>query len=221
MHKHTHTHTYLSTSHGWIFFSWNIVQITDEFGVFLYRQSGNMLFSLFFSSIFKVSVLECWNFISLQGFITDHGKALEELFGHGAENSCEVNTCLNVMAQRIATVFASLKVSGDHILRPDPSTHSCHSSRIGRTVNPNCGKMHHRDLDVPFRCLRKSDIQIYAVKRKFIGVHAAVIFFFTNFWYYLSCWSWYYKLNYDNPGSTSFITVPYRFPATGISFCVV
>ncbi|XP_057980195.1 SNARE-interacting protein KEULE-like isoform X3 [Malania oleifera] len=48
--------------------------------------------------------------VDSQGFITDHELALEELFGGNAENSRKFDTCLNVMATRIATVFASLKI---------------------------------------------------------------------------------------------------------------
>ncbi|CAA0842665.1 Protein transport Sec1a [Striga hermonthica] len=44
-----------------------------------------------------------------QGFVTDHERALEELFAENAENSRRFDTCLNEMALRIATVFASLK----------------------------------------------------------------------------------------------------------------
>ncbi|KAL3814916.1 hypothetical protein ACJIZ3_016184 [Penstemon smallii] len=47
--------------------------------------------------------------IDSQGFITDHEMALEELFGENAGNSRRFDACLNVMATRIATVFASLK----------------------------------------------------------------------------------------------------------------
>ncbi|XP_051113716.1 SNARE-interacting protein KEULE-like isoform X3 [Andrographis paniculata] len=47
--------------------------------------------------------------IDSQGFITDHVNALEELFGQDAETSHRVDMCLNTMAKRIATVFASLK----------------------------------------------------------------------------------------------------------------
>ncbi|KAL0429015.1 UNVERIFIED_CONTAM: protein transport Sec1a [Sesamum radiatum] len=47
--------------------------------------------------------------IDSQAFITDHDKALEELFGHAAADSRKFDACLNVMASRIATVFASLK----------------------------------------------------------------------------------------------------------------
>ncbi|KAJ8749025.1 hypothetical protein K2173_013469 [Erythroxylum novogranatense] len=47
--------------------------------------------------------------IDSQAFITDHEGALEELYGDNAENSRRFEACLNVMATRIATVFASLK----------------------------------------------------------------------------------------------------------------
>ncbi|XP_022719584.1 SNARE-interacting protein KEULE-like isoform X2 [Durio zibethinus] len=46
--------------------------------------------------------------IDSQGFITDNGKALEDLFGD-EENTHKGDVCLNVMATRIATVFASLR----------------------------------------------------------------------------------------------------------------
>ena len=46
----------------------------------------------------------------MQGFITDHETALEELFSEDAEKSRKFEVCLNTMATRIATVFASLKV---------------------------------------------------------------------------------------------------------------
>lgn len=45
-----------------------------------------------------------------QGFLTDHEQALETLYAEDAENSRHFNICLNMMATRIATVFASLKV---------------------------------------------------------------------------------------------------------------
>ncbi|KAK9154028.1 hypothetical protein Sjap_001508 [Stephania japonica] len=47
--------------------------------------------------------------IDSQGFITDNERALEELFGQNVENSRKYDACLNVMASRIATVFASLR----------------------------------------------------------------------------------------------------------------
>ncbi|KAJ7003914.1 SNARE-interacting protein KEULE-like [Populus alba x Populus x berolinensis] len=46
--------------------------------------------------------------IDSQGFITDNERALEELFGDD-EDSHKGDACLNVMASRIATVFASLR----------------------------------------------------------------------------------------------------------------
>ncbi|XP_059457978.1 protein transport Sec1a-like isoform X2 [Corylus avellana] len=46
--------------------------------------------------------------IDNQAFITDHERALEELFGD-VENPRKFDACLNMMATRIATVFASLK----------------------------------------------------------------------------------------------------------------
>lgn len=45
----------------------------------------------------------------MQAFITDHDEALEELFGD-VENPRKFDICLTMMATRIATVFASLKV---------------------------------------------------------------------------------------------------------------
>lgn len=45
-----------------------------------------------------------------QGFLTDHEQALQTLYAEDAENSRHFNICLNMMATRIATVFASLKV---------------------------------------------------------------------------------------------------------------
>ncbi|MCD7447191.1 Protein transport Sec1a, partial [Datura stramonium] len=44
-----------------------------------------------------------------QGFVTDHERALGELFGESAQNSRRAEASLNVMATRISTVFASLK----------------------------------------------------------------------------------------------------------------
>ncbi|KAK7252658.1 hypothetical protein RIF29_36764 [Crotalaria pallida] len=46
--------------------------------------------------------------IDSQGFITNNERALEELFGY-EENNHKGVACLNVMAKRIATVFASLR----------------------------------------------------------------------------------------------------------------
>nr|DAD18698.1 TPA_asm: hypothetical protein HUJ06_020161 [Nelumbo nucifera] len=45
----------------------------------------------------------------LKGFITDNEKALEQLFGEDVENSQIYDACLNTMAMRIATMFASLR----------------------------------------------------------------------------------------------------------------
>ncbi|WVZ76125.1 hypothetical protein U9M48_024124 [Paspalum notatum var. saurae] len=47
--------------------------------------------------------------IDSQGFITDHERALEELFSENAEGSHKYNACLNTMATRISTVFASMR----------------------------------------------------------------------------------------------------------------
>ncbi|KAF3570262.1 hypothetical protein F2Q69_00063942 [Brassica cretica] len=47
--------------------------------------------------------------IDNQGFLTDHDQALQTLYAENAENSRHFNICLNMMATRIATVFASLK----------------------------------------------------------------------------------------------------------------
>ncbi|KAL2348121.1 hypothetical protein Fmac_002121 [Flemingia macrophylla] len=46
--------------------------------------------------------------IDSQGFITNNDRVLEELFGN-EENNHNGVTCLNLMAKRIATVFASLR----------------------------------------------------------------------------------------------------------------
>lgn len=47
--------------------------------------------------------------IDSQGFITDHERALEELFCESAEGFNKYNACLNTMATRISTVFASMR----------------------------------------------------------------------------------------------------------------
>ncbi|CAL9773812.1 unnamed protein product [Musa acuminata subsp. burmannicoides] len=47
--------------------------------------------------------------IDSQGFITDHERAMEELLGENAEGSHMYNDCLNTMATRISTTFASLR----------------------------------------------------------------------------------------------------------------
>ncbi|KAF7844783.1 protein transport Sec1a-like [Senna tora] len=48
--------------------------------------------------------------VDSQAFVTDQDRAMEELYGN-IENTRRVNTCLNVMATRIATVLASLKIA--------------------------------------------------------------------------------------------------------------
>ncbi|RVW41190.1 Protein transport Sec1a [Vitis vinifera] len=50
----------------------------------------------------------------IQAFITDHERALEELLGENVENTRKFDNCLNTMATRISTIFASLKLDGDH-----------------------------------------------------------------------------------------------------------
>ncbi|XP_062102663.1 SNARE-interacting protein KEULE-like isoform X2 [Humulus lupulus] len=47
--------------------------------------------------------------IDSQGFLTNNEKSLEELYGGDDEETDEGTTCLNVIATRIATVFASLR----------------------------------------------------------------------------------------------------------------
>lgn len=47
--------------------------------------------------------------VDSQAFVTDHDMALEELCGQSAENPRKFNACLNTMATRVASVFASLK----------------------------------------------------------------------------------------------------------------
>ncbi|KAL5052738.1 hypothetical protein RYX36_033420 [Vicia faba] len=44
-----------------------------------------------------------------QGFVTNNERALEELYGD-EENNKKAVACLNVMATRVASVFASLRV---------------------------------------------------------------------------------------------------------------
>ncbi|KAL3625111.1 hypothetical protein CASFOL_031779 [Castilleja foliolosa] len=44
-----------------------------------------------------------------EAFITDHERALEELFVENAEKSRKFDECLNINGTRVATVFASLK----------------------------------------------------------------------------------------------------------------
>ncbi|KAI3711309.1 hypothetical protein L2E82_41303 [Cichorium intybus] len=47
--------------------------------------------------------------IENQAFVTDHERALEELYGDDADTTPEFEVCLREMAIRVATVFASLK----------------------------------------------------------------------------------------------------------------
>ncbi|KAK6947649.1 Sec1-like protein [Dillenia turbinata] len=47
--------------------------------------------------------------VDSQGFITDNERALEDLFGESEEVSHRANACLEVVATRLATVFASLR----------------------------------------------------------------------------------------------------------------
>ncbi|XP_019709523.1 SNARE-interacting protein KEULE isoform X2 [Elaeis guineensis] len=47
--------------------------------------------------------------IDSQGFVTDHEMALGDLFGENVEKSRKYNDCINIMATRIATAFASLR----------------------------------------------------------------------------------------------------------------
>ncbi|CAL4969519.1 unnamed protein product [Urochloa decumbens] len=61
--------------------------------------------------------------IDSQGFTTDHERALEELFSENAEGSHKYNACLNTMATRISTVFASM--------REFPRVHY----RVAKTIN--------------------------------------------------------------------------------------
>jgi syntaxin-binding protein 1 len=47
----------------------------------------------------------------MQGFVTDHDTALNDLYGvDGQNNSKKFNDTITTMATRIATTFASLKV---------------------------------------------------------------------------------------------------------------
>uniref|UniRef100_A0A0D6QYN7 SNARE-interacting protein KEULE n=1 Tax=Araucaria cunninghamii TaxID=56994 RepID=A0A0D6QYN7_ARACU len=47
--------------------------------------------------------------IDSQGFSTDQERAMEQLFGEHTQNTREYENCINTMACRLATVFASLK----------------------------------------------------------------------------------------------------------------
>lgn len=73
---------------------------------------GYVCIDLFFFSLVNNPLKILFFSFKPQGFITDHERALEELFGENVENSRKFDSCLNTMAVRIATVFASLKVSG-------------------------------------------------------------------------------------------------------------
>ncbi|KAI9079948.1 hypothetical protein K1719_038194 [Acacia pycnantha] len=60
----------------------------------------------------RISAVKAMNLeyfpVDSQAFTTDQDMAMEELFGN-IENTTRFNTCLNVTAARLATVFASLK----------------------------------------------------------------------------------------------------------------
>ena len=47
---------------------------------------------------------------TLQAFSTDNGRALEQIFGEHSEGSRDYDACLDTIAIRLGTVFASLKV---------------------------------------------------------------------------------------------------------------
>ncbi|XP_073525496.1 uncharacterized protein [Phyllobates terribilis] len=47
--------------------------------------------------------------IESQVYVTDHDMAIEELYGASSKDSRKFDLCINTMAMRIATVFASLK----------------------------------------------------------------------------------------------------------------
>lgn len=78
------------------------------------------------SSHYSVSSFFCLVFchMILQGFITNNERALEELFGD-EENNRKAVACLNVMATRIATVFASLRVCSKCFALCDRKFESC------------------------------------------------------------------------------------------------
>lgn len=79
--------------------------------------SNLIIILLFGTFIFQV----CFIVILMQGFITNNERALEELFGD-EENNYKGVACLNLMARRIATVFASLRVC---ILQDTKSCSQC------------------------------------------------------------------------------------------------
>lgn len=74
--------------------------------------------------------------LQLQGFITDNERALEDLFGD-EESSRKGDACLNAMAARIATVFASLRVFYTSLL--DVTQHNRECS-IGITIELSCDR---------------------------------------------------------------------------------
>lgn len=49
----------------------------------------------------------------LQGFTTDNDVALEQLFGEHSEGTRDYDSCIETIATRLSTVFASLKVLAD------------------------------------------------------------------------------------------------------------
>lgn len=53
----------------------------------------------------------------LQGFTTDNDGALEKLFGEHSEGTRDYDACIETIATRLSTVFASLKVLADQSLR--------------------------------------------------------------------------------------------------------
>ncbi|KAK3021183.1 hypothetical protein RJ639_045561 [Escallonia herrerae] len=67
------------------------------------REVKKFTFSRYFGNLFFLPGF-CF-----QGYITEHERALEDLFGDDVENSRKFDVCLSTMATRIATVFASLK----------------------------------------------------------------------------------------------------------------
>lgn len=46
----------------------------------------------------------------MQGFTTDNDHALEQLFGEHSEGTRDYDACIDIIAARLSTVFASLKV---------------------------------------------------------------------------------------------------------------
>lgn len=47
---------------------------------------------------------------TMQGFTTDNDHALEQLFGEHSEGTRDYDACIDIIAARLSTVFASLKV---------------------------------------------------------------------------------------------------------------